>query len=298
MNSHGGIPMSMARNEVEGACTPASFAGRDGPQEGGLLRRKLLPHGPRAVSRCLPRAQTVGPYPAPPSGRARGNMVQLRLDPRKHATMALGFIRKWRRQRARRRQPAPPPPPANAPREPSRCALLVVAHPALHRSRANAALLEAAQARPDVTIHDLYQNYADFLIDVEAEQQRLLDHQLIILQFPMYWYSAPALLKEWLDMVWLHGFAHGQKGTRLQGKTMLAAVTAGGDAGAYRPGGINRFSMAEFLRPLEATAHLCGLTWAEPFIVHDSIQLTEASRREATRSYAARLDEAIAAARP
>ena len=214
--------------------------------------------------------------------------------------MAIGFIRKWQRQRQRRRQPAPAPPAASAQaqRDPSRCALLVLAHPALQRSRAITALLEAATARPDVTIHDLYQSYADFSIDVEAEQQRLLDHRLIILQFPMYWYSPPALLKEWLDMVWLHGFAHGTQGTRLRGKTMLAAITAGGDAGAYRPGGINRFTMTEFLRPLEATAHLCGLTWAEPFIVHDSIQLTEASRRAATETYGARLEEAVAAARP
>jgi glutathione-regulated potassium-efflux system ancillary protein KefG len=214
--------------------------------------------------------------------------------------MAIGFIRKWQRQRQRRRKPAPalPPAPSDATPGPSRCALLVLAHPALHRSRANTTLLEAARARPDVTIHDLYETYADFLIDVEAEQQRLLDHQLIILQFPMYWYSSPALLKEWLDMVWLHGFAHGTQGTRLRGKTMLAAITAGGDADAYRPGGMNRFSIAEFLRPLEATAHLCGLTWAEPFIVHDSIQMTEASRHAAADAYSARLDEAIAAARP
>ena len=194
--------------------------------------------------------------------------------------------------------PAPLPAASNIPRGPARCALVVLAHPALHRSRANSALLEAAQARTDITIHDLYQSYADFLIDVEAEQQRLLDHRLIILQFPMYWYSSPALLKEWLDMVWLHGFAHGRQGTQLQGKTMLAVVTTGADADAYRPGGLNRFSMAEFLRPLEATAHLCGLTWAEPFILHDSIQMTEASRHAIAQIYAARLEEAIAAARP
>jgi glutathione-regulated potassium-efflux system ancillary protein KefG len=212
--------------------------------------------------------------------------------------MALGFIRKWRRQRQRRRQPAPAPAPAKAPRDPSRCALLVLAHPALHRSRANAALLEAARARPDITLHDLYQEYADFLIDVEAEQQRLLDHRLIILQFPMYWYSTPALLKEWLDMVWLHGFAYGRDGTSLRGKTMLAAITAGGDRDAYSPGGVNRFSMTEFLRPLEATAHLCGLTWAAPFILHDSIQMTEADRQAAAQAYAAHLAAAIAAARP
>jgi glutathione-regulated potassium-efflux system ancillary protein KefG len=212
--------------------------------------------------------------------------------------MAIGFIRRWQRQQARRRKAALAPAPAEAPRDPSRCALLVVAHPALHRSRANAALLEAARGRPEITLHDLYEAYADFLIDVEAEQRKLLDHHLIILQFPMYWYSTPALLKEWLDMVLLHGFAYGREGTRLRGKTLLVAVTAGGDADAYHPAGINRFSMTEFLRPLEATAHLCGLTWAEPFIVHDAIQMDDAGRQAAAAAYADRLAEAIAAARP
>jgi glutathione-regulated potassium-efflux system ancillary protein KefG len=56
--------------------------------------------------------------------------------------------------------------------------------------------------------------------------------------------------------------------------------------------------MEEFLRPFEATAHLCGLTWAEPFILHDSIQLSDARRQAAVEDYAARLEEAIAAARP
>jgi glutathione-regulated potassium-efflux system ancillary protein KefG len=210
--------------------------------------------------------------------------------------MAIGFIRRLQRQKARRRRAAQTLSPIAPPRDPSRCALLIVAHPALHHSRANAALLGVARARREITFHDLYQEYADFLIDVEAEQRRLVDHRLIILQFPMYWYSTPALLKEWLDMVLLHGFAYGRDGTSLRGKTLLVAVTAGGDAAAYHPEGINRFSMAEFLRPLEATAHLCGLIWAEPFIVHDSIQMDDEGRRTAAAAYAERLTDAIAQA--
>ncbi len=211
--------------------------------------------------------------------------------------MAIGFLRRFQRQRRMRRRVAQAPISLPTPREEPRPALLVVAHPALHRSRANAALLDAVRTHPEITIHDLYEDYADFLIDVEAEQQRLLDHDLIILQFPIYWYSAPALLKEWLDMVWLHGFAYGRHGTRLRGKTMLAAVTAGAEAADYRPDGEHRFTLAEFLRPLEATAHLCGLLWAEPFIVHDSIQMSDDQRREAGLAYAERLEQAIAAVR-
>jgi glutathione-regulated potassium-efflux system ancillary protein KefG len=211
--------------------------------------------------------------------------------------VAIGFLRRFQRQRRMRRRVAQAPISLPTPREEPRPALLMVAHPALHRSRANAALLDAVRTHPEITIHDLYEDYADFLIDVEAEQQRLLDHDLIILQFPIYWYSAPALLKEWLDMVWLHGFAYGRHGTRLRGKTMLAAVTAGAEAADYRPDGEHRFTLAEFLRPLEATAHLCGLLWAEPFIVHDSIQMSDDQLREAGLAYAERLEQAIAAVR-
>src|SRR3989338_1116681 len=103
--------------------------------------------------------------------------------------------------------------------------LLVFAHPALERSRANAVLAEAAKQAAGVTFHDLYETYPDFVIDVDAEQEKLLAHQVIALQFPFYWYSTPALLKEWLDLVWLHGFAYGKGGDRLKGKQLFFACT-------------------------------------------------------------------------
>jgi glutathione-regulated potassium-efflux system ancillary protein KefG len=184
----------------------------------------------------------------------------------------------------------PPPEPHN------RRALLILAHPALQRSRVNAALYAAVADMTDaVTFHDLYESYADFSIDVEAEQQRLADHDLIILQFPMYWYATPALLKEWIDMVWLHGFAYGRSGTRLRGKTMLCAVTTGGEPEAYTPLGSNRFPIAEFLRPMEATAYLCGLVWADPFIVHDTFQIENAGIAIQAARYRERIAELIAA---
>lgn len=208
--------------------------------------------------------------------------------------MALGFLKMKKARRTGPPQPpqAEPVPPAQRP------ALVILAHPALHRSRANAALIDTARRRPDVTVHDLYRHYPDFLIDVAAEQKKLLAHQLIVLQYPLYWYSTPALLKEWCDAVLLHGFAFGREGTHLHGKTMMVAVTAGGDHKAYRPDGMNRFTMAEFLRPMEATAHLCGLTWAQPFVLHDAIRMGEAGRRLAADAYDAHLEEVIAQVSP
>ena len=61
-----------------------------------------------------------------------------------------------------------------------------------------------------VRLHDLYEAYPDFLIDVEAEQALLLEHDVIVFQHPVYWYSSPAILKEWQDLVLEHGFAYGR----------------------------------------------------------------------------------------
>lgn len=167
--------------------------------------------------------------------------------------------------------------------------LLVLAHPALERSRANRALAKAAKGLAGVTFHDLYETYPDFAINIEAEQALLLHHDVIALQFPLYWYSTPALLKEWLDLVWLHGFAYGEGGVALQGKRLFVACTTGASAKAYHSAGYNRFTMDEFLRPLEQTAHLCGMVWETPFVAHGAaVKDDEALKAEAGR-YRARI---------
>jgi len=146
--------------------------------------------------------------------------------------------------------------------------LLVIAHPALERSRANQRMMQAAAQVAGVTLHDLYETYPTFTIDVRGEQKRLVQHAVIGLQFPLYWYSTPALLKEWFDLVWLYGFAYGVGGEALAGKRLFVACTAGGPQEAYSPEGHNRFTIDEFLRPLEQTAGLCGMAWERPFVLH------------------------------
>lgn len=155
----------------------------------------------------------------------------------------------------------PPPADRNA-------VLLVFAHPSYERSRASRSLL-GEDAMPDgVTFHDLYEAYPDFMINVRREQALLLAHDVVLLQFPFYWYATPALLKEWFDVVWLHGFAYGEDGTRLAGKTLSVVTTTGGHAASYGRDGRNAYTVEEFLRPLERTAHLCGMRWDPPMVIH------------------------------
>ena len=146
--------------------------------------------------------------------------------------------------------------------------LILFAHPAFERSRVNRALIEAAGRVEGVTVHDLYERYPDFSIDVRREQALLVEHDLIVWQHPFYWYSAPALLKEWLDVVLEHGFAYGAEGRALEGKLALQAVTTGGGLESYRRAGTNRYTVREFLAPFEQSARLCRMRYLPPFVVH------------------------------
>lgn len=151
--------------------------------------------------------------------------------------------------------------------------LVLFAHPAYEKSRINRRLLDAIHDVAGVTIHDLYEAYPDFQIDVAAEQQRLVTHDVIVVQHPFYWYSAPALVKEYLDLVLEHGFAYGSTGRALEGKVMMNATTTGGPEAAYAVGGRNRFTMRQLLAPFDQTAFLCRMTYLAPFVVHGALRL-------------------------
>jgi len=93
--------------------------------------------------------------------------------------------------------------------------LLLYAHPEAHNSVANRILLRSAQQLEHVTVHDLYAHYPDFFIDIHHEKQLLREHQVIVFQHPLYTYSRPALLKEWLDRVLSRDFANSMGGNVL-----------------------------------------------------------------------------------
>ena len=163
--------------------------------------------------------------------------------------------------------------------------LILFAHPALQRSRVNRALIEAVRDLDGVSFHDLYEAYPDLHIDLQAEQALLREHDVIIFQHPFYWYSSPAILKEWMDLVLEWGFAYGDDGTALRGKKLLTAITAGGPQDAYRREGFNYFSVRELLTPFEQTARLCGMEYLEPFVVHAAGRLTPDEIARASVAY-------------
>jgi glutathione-regulated potassium-efflux system ancillary protein KefG len=163
--------------------------------------------------------------------------------------------------------------------------LVLFAHPAFQKSRVNQVLVEAVKEVPGVTFHDLYEAYPMLDIDVAAEQELLLGHQIVVLQHPFFWYSAPAILKEWQDLVLEHGWAYGSKGTALRGKTMLSVITTGGRESAYQPEGHNRFTMRQLLAPIEQTARLCGMEYLPPFVAHGTHRMSREEMEAHAREY-------------
>ncbi|MCY4044557.1 MAG: NAD(P)H-dependent oxidoreductase [Cellvibrionales bacterium] len=150
---------------------------------------------------------------------------------------------------------------------PEKNVLLLFAHPAIEQSDANVELFNAAQSIDGIQCVDLYAEYPQHDIDVCIEQQRLRESDVIIFQFPLYWYSTPAILKDWMDLVLEHGFAYGKTGDALKDKTLLLAITAGGPEEAYCGEGFNHYSIRELLRPLEQTANFCRMAFSAPFVL-------------------------------
>ena len=146
--------------------------------------------------------------------------------------------------------------------------VILVFHPVLHKSRVNRVLLSAVEGLKGVNIRYIYDLYPDYQIDIKAEQEVLQQHDIIVWQHPMYWYSSPSLLKEWLDLVLEHGFAYGKAGRALEGKSVLSAITSGGRRDVYGSEKGLKFSIRDLLAPFEQTVGLCRMRYLPPFVTH------------------------------
>lgn len=217
--------------------------------------------------------------------------------------------------------------------------LLVFAHPepqSLASSLRDAAVGELAAAGHEVRVSDLYAmrwksqvDRADFPSlapdqrlkvaavsgdafaadaltgDVRAEQEKLLWADALILQFPLWWYSMPAILKGWVDRVYSYGFAYGVgehsdrhwgdrfgEGT-LAGKRAMLVVTTGGWEEHYSARGING-PIDDLLFPINhGILYYPGFDVLPPFVAYrvdrldaQGFQTVSAALRERMRGLA------------
>jgi glutathione-regulated potassium-efflux system ancillary protein KefG len=148
--------------------------------------------------------------------------------------------------------------------------LLVTAHPALEKSRNNIRIMNALNELGKVTLRDLYELYPRFNINAKREQQFLEDHDVIVLQHPFYWYGTPALMKQYFDIVFTHGWAYGSNGGKLKGKLLLNSLTTSGKRESYQGGQHNRFPLSSYLLPINQLAHVCEMHYLPPYVLHES----------------------------
>lgn len=116
--------------------------------------------------------------------------------------------------------------------------------------------------------------------DIAAEQAKLLWADAVILQFPLWWFSLPAILKGWVDRVYACGFAYGVgehsdarwgerygEGT-LAGKRAMLVVTTGGWDSHYGPRGING-PIDDLLFPIQhGILYYPGFDVLPPFVAY------------------------------
>jgi putative NADPH-quinone reductase len=168
--------------------------------------------------------------------------------------------------------------------------IVLYAHPAPQRAPLMRALAGAASDLPGVLVRDLYELYPDFDVDGAAERALLEQARLAVFLHPIRWYGMPSLMKEWMDVVLIPGWAYGRHDFHggqsdegasdegvLRGKGYWLVTSTGSAPDAYRPGGLHGRPFADFLPPFQQAAALCGMDWIEPFVMHGAAGITEAA---------------------
>ncbi|KZN31002.1 hypothetical protein N480_03320 [Pseudoalteromonas luteoviolacea S2607] len=152
--------------------------------------------------------------------------------------------------------------------------VVISGHPNSEGSNANSVILnELKRSVTELDVRYLDLLYPDFQIDVKAEQDALIDTDIIVLQFPFYWYSIPALLKKWIDDVFAYDFAFGANGDKLKGKDLILSFTVGGPEESYDPLGYNHFTIEQLIYPIQQTAYLTGLNFNKPIYTHRMVYI-------------------------
>lgn len=164
--------------------------------------------------------------------------------------------------------------------------LILFAHPLFEKSFVNQELVQHIPKSNHITFHDLYEEYPEFDIDVKREQALLEKHDIIIWHHPMYWYSCPPLLKQWIDMVLEYDWAYGKNGNALKGKSIFQVITTGGTKENYCATGRDRFTIPELLEPFNQTAKVCKMNYLSPFVVHGTHKMNDEEAANHAKTYA------------
>jgi len=169
--------------------------------------------------------------------------------------------------------------------------IVLVAHPDLSKSTANAALAKAASEVDGVQVV----NIADFPVTPETYKEIVNRAQTIVFQFPIYWMSAPYIMKQWTDIVFM---AFAGEENIVKDKHFMVCCTTGSPEDAYQHGARNKYTIEEYLRPYEGQANHAQMTWEKPLTVFGQIPNGgNVELEKGCQEYKSRLQSYVAAAK-
>lgn len=134
-----------------------------------------------------------------------------------------------------------------------------------------------------------------FAEEVKAEQEKLFWCDILIFQFPMWWYGMPAILKGWVDRVLAMGATYGggywyDQG-KFKGRKAMVSMTVGGPETMYSPTGIGG-DMNQLLFPIQrGIFSFTGFDVLPPFLVWQPSRIGDKARKEYLAGYRRRLFE-------
>lgn len=157
--------------------------------------------------------------------------------------------------------------------------LLLSCHPDIQNSFGNKTLLNAVKDLDGLTVMDVYkENFT-----VETYRKAFDEADILLFQFPLYWGSAPSMLKKWSDEIFIK-LIDNMAG---KGKKIMVAVTCGAAKSEFCSTGYNLYPIETLVSPYHLQANFSGMGWLPPFAVYDmeNAELKEKSAKEGAAEY-------------
>lgn len=157
--------------------------------------------------------------------------------------------------------------------------LMILAHPDFEKSIANKQIKNKLAQENNVEIRHLNELYPNHKIDVQAEQAALGNADIIIFQYPLFWYSVPSILKEWIDSVFTYGFAFGKGNYQLEGKKIIVSFTTGSSSKDYPDEVVEKIVF-----PFKGLANFCKMNYITTVYSHEIANYSDDAKEKSVKN--------------
>lgn len=157
--------------------------------------------------------------------------------------------------------------------------LMILAHPDFEKSIANKHIKNKLEQQNNVEVRHLNELYPNHKIDVQTEQEALKKADVIIFQYPLFWYSVPSILKEWIDSVFTYGFAFGKGNYQLEGKKIIVSFTTGSSGKDYPEDVVEKIVF-----PFKGLANFCKMNYITTVYSHEIANYSDDAKEKSVKN--------------